>query len=473
MILRRAFDGLLVAAFALPLSSMWREPDVPLLLKIIGVAVLALTAARPAMGLCLAAGLLPLAPALGAVAGAQIGPAAVETLVLPFLIAGFARLAIERGPTHSRLAAPAWAFAAIVAAGCVTLVAADAPVWRHLTREYVVDARGFRDLHLAAGWIEALALAVLVERLARRHPAWIDPAVRMAIVGGAAAASLAANRIAGVMIRSEDPLGAFAWLVREYRFSTFYPDLNAAGSLYALFLVPAIWMATARRQRWAWLAVGTIGLALWFSGSRAALLAAVAGGVLAWWIARRLPRRWWIGAAAAALAVTSVVVWGERPGRATVGEAVAIRWDLAMLGLRVAATDPVLGVGVGRMAGAAAPLVTPDLARRYPPAAGGDNAHNNFVQILAESGPIALAAFLWILAVPARGWRRLATAAGAVGDQPGLLGGLAAFSLTCLAGHPLISEHVRVCFFLWIGIAAASAGRAAESPQGEPPRGYS
>ncbi len=457
MILRRAFDGLLMAAFALPLSSILREPDVPLLLKIVGAAVLAVTAARPAVGLCLAAGLLPMAPALGAASGAQIGPAAAEALVLPFLVAGFARLAFERGPVRSRLAAPAWVFAAVVAAGCATLVAADAPIWRHLTREYVVDARGFRDLHLAVSWIEALALAVLVERLARRHPAWIEPVVRMAIAGGGAAAAFAVNRVADVMIRSADPLGAFAWLVREYRFSPFYPDLNAAGSAAALFLIPAVWLAAARRQRWAWLAVGTIGLALWFSGSRAALLAAVAGAVLAWWLARRLPRHWWIGVAAGAVAIASVVVWGGRPGRATVAEAVTIRWDLGLLGLRVAATEPVLGVGIGRMPGASAPLVTPALARRYPPAAGGDNAHNNFVQILAESGPVALAAFLWILAVPAAGWRRLSAAVDAAGDRPGLLGGLAAFALTCLAGHPLINEHVRLCFFLWIGIAAAAS----------------
>jgi hypothetical protein len=464
VILRRAFDGLVMAAFALPLSSMWQEPDVPLALKLAGALVLVVTAARPAIGLCLAAGMLPVAPVIGIIAGAQIGPGGVEALVLPFLIAGFGRLAMARGPMLSRIAWPAWVFAGVIAAGCATLVASDAQIWRHLTREYVVDARGFRDLHLAAGWIEALALAVLIERLARAHPASIEPAVRLAIVGAGAAAALAANRVADVMIRSDDALGALAWLVREYRFSAFYPDLNAAGSVYALFLVPAVWLAAARRQHWAWLAVASIGLALWFSGSRAALLAAVAGTVLAWWLARRLPRRWWIGATAVAIVVASVVVWSGRHGRATAGEAVAIRWDLAMLGLRVAATKPVLGVGVGRMPGASAPLVTPDLARRFPPAAAGENAHNNFVQILAESGPIALAAFLWILVIPAAGWRRLATAAEAAGDRPGLLGGLAAFVLTCLAGHPLITEHIRLCFFFWIGIAAAAGRRQAAGP---------
>ena len=455
--IRRVFDGLVMAAFALPLSSMWREPDVPLLLKLAGAALLVVTAVRPAMGLCFGAALLPLAPALGAVAGAQIGPGAVEVLVLPFLVAGYARLALDREAAKSRLALPVWAFAAVVAVGCATLIAGDAPIWRHVTREWVVDARGFRDLHLAAGWIEALALAVLVERVARRHPAWIESTVRMAIIGGGAMAAFSANRLMEVMIRSGDPLGTAAWLVREYRFSPFYPDLNAAGSLYALLLVPAVWMAAARRQRWAWLAVAALGLALWFSGSRTALLAAVGGAIVAWWLVRRLPKYWWVGAVAATLALTSVVAWGMRPGRATATQAVGVRWDLMMLGLRVAATQPVLGVGVGRLPGASAPFVTPELARRYPPAVSGENAHNNFVQILAESGPMALAAFLWILAIPASGWRRLSTAAEAAGDRPGLLGGLAAFALTCLAGHPLITEHVRLCFFFWIGIAAASS----------------
>jgi O-antigen ligase len=147
--------------------------------------------------------------------------------------------------------------------------------------------------------------------------------------------------------------------------------------------------------------------------------------------------------------------WTLRPGRATVNEALSVRWHLAIVSLRVAATDPLLGVGAGRLHAASAPYIPPDLTAMYPPAAAGENAHNNFLQVLAESGLLGFIAFLWLLAAatgPPSRWRAPDMSDGLA---PGLVGGFVAFLLTCLAGHPLLIEYVRTCFFLWAGLSAA------------------
>ena len=473
---RRAGEAAVLALFAVPLASLTLEPTLPLLVKAMAGIVFVVTAARPGLGLCLVAGLLRLAPALHAWSGSLVGGHGVaQAMVLPLLVAGFGRLAFSHDDRPGRLGPPAWLLAAVIAACGVTLTAAELAyaslpqvglqTLEHAGRDFFAGTEAFGDLHRAAAWIEALALAVLVERTLRGRATLARSVVRMALIGGAAAALFSANRVAELAIGSADPIATVARAFQEYRFNPFYADLNAAGSLQVLFLVPALWIAGGLGERWVWITTIPLTVALWFSGSRAALAATFVGAAVAWWLAHRLPKRWWLVLVAALVGTAAFVAWSGRPGRASIGQALAIRWDLGVLGLRVAATEPVLGVGVGRMYAASAPLVTADIARRYPPATKGDNAHNNFVQVLAESGVIGLVAFLWLIAIAVGGARESPGSTPAT-DRPGAIGGLVAFLLTCLAGHPLLNDNVRFCFFLWIGIAAAGVTRPVLSSAG-------
>lgn len=475
MTARRAVDAALALLFALPLASLWTEPSASLTLKLFAAAVLVLTALRPGLGLCLAAALLPISPALHATMPAAAIEREAQALVLALLSAGFARFAFTPEGSRSRLALPALALGLVVAARGAIFSAADladlslvqsaGAVLSHVTREYFVPHERLPDLHRALAWIVSLALAVLVERFIRNDRSTTEPVLRLAIVGAAAAAAFTIFRAGQLVVASGDGLAGLVRMIREYRFNPFLADLNATGSMQLLYLIPAAWIAVTRRALWAWSATTLITVALWFTGSRAAVLAAFGGALAASVLARRMPRRWWVAVAVVAIGAAALTVWGTRPRRATVSEAMTIRWHMAVVGLQAAATDPLLGIGVDRLRTASAPLIPPELARMWRPAANGENAHNNFVQVLAESGVLGLAAFLWLLAASVGAPSRWRTDASSDVIRPGIVGGLAAFLLTSLAGHPLLIEAVRLCFFFWLGCMAA--GTSLEVP----PRG--
>ena len=477
---RRAADAALALLFALPLASLWTEPAASLTLKLLAAAVLVLTALRPALGLCLVAALLPISPALHATMPAAAIEREAQALALALLTAGFARFAVAPQGASSRLALPALALGLVVAARAAIFIAADLAdlsLWQtagtvltYVTREYFVPHETLPDLQRALAWIVALALAVFVERLIRNDRSTAEPVLRLAIVGAAAGAMFTIVRAGQLVAGSGDGLDALVRMIREYRFNPFLADLNATASMHLLYLVPAAWIAVTRRQLWAWSATVLIAVALWFTGSRAAVLAAFGGALVAWVLARRMPRRWWVAVAVVAIGATALTVWGSRPRRATVSEALTIRWHMAGVGLRAAATDPLLGIGVDRMRTASAPLIPPELARMWRPAANGENAHNNFVQVLAESGALGLASFLWLLAASVGATSRWRTDAASDAIRPGIVGGLAAFLLTSLAGHPLLVEAVRLCFFFWLGCVAGGTSVEPSPSHGRWPR---
>ena len=65
--------------------------------------------------------------------------------------------------------------------------------------------------------------------------------------------------------------------------------------------------------------------------------------------------------------------------------AAAVRWELAQTSLRMTASRPSFGVGIGSFYCAVRRIRSPELLRIFPPAIH-ENAHNNFLQILAELG---------------------------------------------------------------------------------------
>jgi hypothetical protein len=191
-----------------------------------------------------------------------------------------------------------------------------------------------------------------------------------------------------------------------------------------------------------------IAVGLWLSGSRTALAAVFEPGALSGLIALRT--RW--GNRKAYMTIILLVIavaagawrWYPAGRNATGSEALEVRVVMGKAALRLTAAHPVFGVGLGRF---------------YALSGHFENAHNNFLQIAAELGMSGLVLFLCIVALAIREtWRRL--------DAPepswGLLGGLAAFLLTCTAGHPLLVAGAAYPFWIALGLAA--------SPSEAPPR---
>ena len=475
---RLAGRGLgLIAGFgcAVVMLAAWREPAIPMSLRVFAMSLAVVSVIRPSIGLTVLAGFLPMAFPLQAYAAARIPGAAVgELLVLAFLAGAVPRLAFARS-APSPLRWPALVLGALVAAGGVVSMAAtqqtslsvsaylDA-IWRHVSTAYFVDSHDFGDLHLAFMWIESLMLAVAADRVARLDPPGGRAAVRMAVVGAAAVAAFSVNRLSEIWSRSLEPMAAVMRVVRTIRFNPFYTDINAAGSLYALFLVPAIWLATIGRQYLFALAVFLLGAAAWLAGSRAALLGVVLGLVIAWVASIRvvLTRRTVVTTSAVILVATAILIPVMRMrGSSTVADAVSIRKDMTSISFQVAAIEPVFGVGLGRFRTSTVAFISPDAIKRFPTLVFGENAHNNFLQLLGELGPMALVAFVWMLVVPFRTSWNIRQLGGSPSVQFGIAGGIAAFAISAVAGHPLLNDHLRLCFFLAVGLAAGVDAPAA------------
>jgi O-antigen ligase len=122
--------------------------------------------------------------------------------------------------------------------------------------------------------------------------------------------------------------------------------------------------------------------------------------------------------------------------------------------LDLTATSPVFGIGLSNFRLFSPNVIPDDMRRRHGGfLRNGENAHNNFLQILAELGVVGLVTFLLLIAPALRpAWRSSDSGSEAVA----LAGGLVAFLLTCLLGHPLLVDHVRAMFFLVLGMAAGA-----------------
>jgi len=459
--------SLAAGAICLVLLSGFARGEAPLAIKLSLVALAGAMAWRPIVGAIAVVVLVPAAFALLAVTGASLR---LEQFTDAIMIAALAGVCIrglfDRSATTSRLAGPAWAFGALIAASAtVNIARASAAtsgavilsdLWAHATGPYFTNTNRYLDVHEAVRWIAGLALAVVIERAMRRTPTAATPAVRLWLVGGAAAASFAWLRLADVVLRHEDHLATLMFMFRTQRISPLFPDVNAAGSYFALLLVPAVWLGVARR-RWGMLFVVApiVLLALVVTQSRSALGAVVIVLAGAWVLrdlrARRFGRVLTVAAVVAA-ATFAVSIW-TRDNHGSPGRALEIRHEMAKIALKIAREDPVFGAGVGMFRAASRAFVSSDLIAIFPVVAGGENAHNQFLQVLAELGAPGLALFLALVAgVIARAlWRPASPEHAAVGA------GLAAFAISAAFGHPLLMAPVIALFFVALGLCAGLA----------------
>jgi O-antigen ligase len=467
--------GLLLSLVLLLItSSLFRLDWIPVLVLAAVLSLGVLAAFRPERALVVVAAFVPVATYL--LRRWNPGVAWAETLVVAFAAGWFVRrLLIRTDPVlPAWLRLPLTVFACVVFASLIVQMSVDHArlgtgefarlMLRYLSREYFVSGSD-RYLHAAAFLLEGLLLFDVTARVTALDARLTTRLAGTLAASAAVAAAINLQQLVVSARRFDNFWGTLVQHIATARVNVHYGDLNAAGSVFAMLLLVSGGLA-ARRNGRVWLvAAAFIGLGLWMSGSRTAMFACpVALAIPGVAAARnqmgtrgRLVTNLICGLlAAAAVAVIYAPTRGNQKASAV---AARVRIELARTTLHMVAEDPLFGIGLGEFYQRTGEFSSPELLTLFPPA-HHENAHNNFLQVLAETGLIGLGAFLWLLtAVLYIAARPLATST----DDPvawGIVAGLLAFLLTCVGGHPLLTREAAYAFWIVLGMAAGHASHA-------------
>lgn len=457
------------AACALPLASVL-HPEFPLALQCAVGALILLAGIRPLWALGALTVLGPLATPVAAWLGVTpiSGNEMLEMLVLAVVGGASVREAVRPGePTGGSPAG--WVLAAVFAASAIIVTSVHPQVfaatdggaqwiWRHVTQFYFIDPRSLPALHHAGIWLAGLGVAALAAREIRRQPMWGPWLAQCVLLGLAGEAVFSWLRLHTIAQRAPDPWVAFMRHAVSTRITPHYPDLNAVGSVFALATTAWLtWLIAPGVPRgWRVVAVPAFVLsagALWLTQSRAAFLAAALVSVVVWIRMTRPSRRVIAGLAIVAVAVAALFTVANisRVSRASAGDALRVRVGLTATGMRMAADHPAFGVGLGGFRARAPEYTSSDLVALFPVAGAGENAHNQWVQVLGETGIAGLLAFCvyWcgMLMPIARH-----TGSGPRVPMVALAAGLTALLVSALLGHPFLTPFVTMMTLLVAGI---------------------
>lgn len=471
-VLARAAWALGALFFATLLASIAHVHYVGLFPKLLLFSFALLAAVRPAAAVAFLAAATPVAWYLFARRWNSAVPWA-EAVVCAAIAGLSINAAVRgRGGLPFSLRVPAILFGVVVAGGMIAALGVPAlrlgPGFRdalatQILREYFIDVRGFPALHAGILLLEGVLLLALSAGVAARHPNALRRVAAMAVAGATLAAALNIARLLVAAARGDAFWPAALTLSRTVRWNVHYADFNAAGSYFAMAALVAAGLALTARATWQralWLACTlTISCALWLTGSRAAYLAlivAAAGAIGLIWLLRS-GRRLATGAAVAAATIAVVLVIAMaapmRGNQHSSSVAVDTRVGMAGVAVRMIASRPAFGIGLGEFYQRSGEFATPELIATFP-AAVHENAHNNFLQVAAELGLIGGAAFVWLV-----GAALLLAAPGAAADRARLLvvAGLGAFVISWLGGHPLLVPEPAYAFWVLLGVAAGGS----------------
>lgn len=473
---RRSAAALGAALFLLLLASLTGVPGVPRLVFAELAALVVLAALRPERALILLAVTTPVVGWIGrqwhpTLSWAETGAAA--------FCAGYClrtALAGRDDDPPDALDAPVLLTAGVVIASLAAQILIDD--WRFgaaatlaglrelATGWYFLMASNAEPIDAAMRLLESLIVLRAAATVARRTAGFAPRLIAWAVAGAALAASLNLFRLWEGAARVDTPLAAFVQLLRHARFNISYGDVNAAGSYFVLTLFAAAGLALARGRR-AWiLAAFVIASSVWITSSRTAMIVAalallVPAAAFATRIRAVTARRAAIGGSAVALALAAgaaAYAIPQRGNQQSVLAATRVRMEMAATSFRMTASSPVFGVGVGRYYSRSGEFSSPELLQLFPPAVH-ENAHNNFLQLLAELGIVGLAAVVWLLWSCARLSASLLAADLRDPVRWGLVTGLVSFVLSWLGGHPLLLDEPALTFWLLLGVACGWAAQ--------------
>jgi O-antigen ligase len=480
----RAAGAFAVAAFfGIILLSLFRLEPVPWLVALAFVALAVLAALRPPLALLIVCVAIPIASYAGARIYYLI--AWPEALVVAFATGWWLRAAAGRNdapPLPPALGVCCVAFTALIVTSALidfsvlrlTLSTAEATtlLLRHLATDYLVAANEYPALQAGVLLLEGLVLYSAAARVVAADPRILHRVVRALVAGAAVAAALSVYELGIKAARTDTFWSTLVRYVATERFNVHYGDINAAGSHYAMMLFAAAGVALASwRRAWWWaLSVPLVAAGLWMSGSRTAFLAVpLALGVM-------LPLRvslhtrtrkalaWTAGAAIVAAAIAVLVVLPGRRGHVKSSLATQARVEMSKVALRMTSERPIFGVGLGQFRQRSGEFSSPELLTIFPPAIH-ENAHNNFLQILAELGLLGLVVFVGIL-IPTfvRACRPGGPAARDIVVW-GCAAGVLVFLVTCIGGHPMLVRQPAYSFWLLLGVMAGAGINAVAAPR--------
>jgi O-Antigen ligase len=444
--------ALLAIAPAVAIGTYLAHPAVPLALKAEAVAVALVTIARPQLGLLLVVAIVPLGELIYPILGARPVRHA-ETLILSFLTAWLFYSSTRRTVTPGRLGTAMWTFAAIVVTSALTTMlqlhrlapARLAQIGQDLLRVYLVTDEPI-GIHTACGLLEGVGLLAATIDIVRRSEL-ARRAIALTLVASGTVAGIATILLT-VGIGWPGTLARYAGGKAD-RLSAAQPDVNAAGSYILLVLGISIGLALTRaRGRSAAIAASVVlAAALVLSGSRTAFVAA---GVVAVYIGGVFVFESMRVRVALAVAILVVIVAAFTAIGRGGAESLNMRYGFTVASARMIAARPLFGVGVGRYYTTSALALPPYLAWWY----GRENAHNYFLQLASELGLIGTVAFFWLLIATVGDAARSALAGRTDALAGGALAGIAAYLITCLAGHPFLVPETALPLWVTLGIVA-------------------
>jgi O-antigen ligase len=471
----RLAAAVVAMVFAAPLTGVFTHPEFGWPYRFLVAALILVSASSPPTGLLALVTFLPVSAALQVLlAAGPVGMDVSDSWLMAFVVGVSFRVVPALVASPSRLTAVAAVLlTAVVTSTATELSAMQAvvprqpllpDVWRHVTTDYWIFQGDFPAVHLALRWSGWLVLAACAERITLDWAGDRARILRGWVLGGTAGAAMVLIRIAEVVLQSEVAAGpAFMAVVREVRLSVLHPDVNAAGSYFALFLVPAIILWRPRRREWLWsIALPLLMTGFVFARSRAAMGAVVMALGVQW--SRMMTGRHRTAGLIAGAALAAAVLGGAMvltsESNVGLGDAIRVRADMTQVAWRTMMRHPVFGVGLPDYIRVSRRQITPEMEALRAFAPQGENAHNNLLQFGAELGVPALLLFLaLVLPVAWRGWSEPS------GSPPAAMAlGVAAFLVTAVFGHPLLIPLVGAGFFLAVGLTPGLAGRLDPAP---------
>jgi len=463
---RVAWIAAALSAMVLLWSLSRHQPGWAMAIVVCGLAVL--SAARPFDGLLVLAGFGPVVTIFSVLLDVDnFGVHYPEALALAFISGAAARRAHER---HAFAVPPS-----VVGPALVLLTAAVASAFTQvpvlsleqpglripgvpvtLATDYLVlQNRVTAAIGFAAGVVLFLLAADICGRNAERR----DRVLVMMVAGAAGAGLLNVVRLVTAAMRREHAAAALWTYAMQSRINVQYPDWNAAGSHFAMMLVVTLALALTARRRSYLVPLILIGAGLWLTGSRTAM-AAVLVAAVGMIILRQGPGRQRTIVALCAVATIAAVAlagWWWYPATRNDPAAFSLRTRLILweAGIRMARDHPLFGVGIGgywEFSHDYAPAFLDSFWRSH------ENAHNYFIQLLAELGIPGLMVFVGVIGASLRSaW----APAAAARMSPVWTAGLIAYLLTCLTGHPFLVPDATYPFWIALAVAAGAGGSAA------------
>ena len=455
------------ALFALPLLGLqvvWILSPAPTVAKIMPGLLFLIGLWRPPVALVALAVLAPLSGILGIWTDLPFqGPRLFEQLVVAAVLAVLVR---GLSWTTSRIAIPGMALIAIaVASALVTMpawmlmhgaAATPATVWTALVQgDLFAITPAWQPAHAAVLITLGILLALAVESTIRKQPE-IGHSLIVGLAAGATLAALLNLRRVLELADGRDALNVVGVvdLLSSVRLNTQF-DINAAGSLFAM-LILACASCLSRPGWYRWLNAGAMTTmavgGLWLSGSRAAMAAALVGavGALAIVALRARPEHR-TRAAAGLIGLILVGSAAVAAYPATRNFAVSSSIDSRLILHRTALTmwrdTPVVGAGVGTFFTRSSDYGAAEVDKILVRGQARENAHNYFLQILAELGVIGLASYLVLLGSSLWFGRH----------SVWLVAGVVVFLATSLTGHPQLLSDAVMPFWMVLGVLSASA----------------